>query len=256
MDLVFINIASRAAFQIPVMVRLQLPLMRRAAAALLLLCAAYAQQAPVSDSEVPQRHEILNNRRVTVSLLELAPSEVTPMHKHDRDMLAVFVNGGRTQNTLFGKKPAADKMAVGEVRFRSAGYTHAVRNEGAAPFRVVIVKFADPQGKLKEIGSTSHTCNPGSPKTCVDEKNLFCTAKVCVEEVTMAHGAVTSKHSHATDHMLVAVSDYELTDQVEGKGAVVRTRKSGEVEYIPAGITHQLTNTGKAPAHFVVILWQ
>jgi quercetin dioxygenase-like cupin family protein len=77
-----------------------------------------------------------------------------------------------------------------------------------------------------------------------------------VEDVTMAPGAVTTKHSHATDHMLVAVSDYELTDQVEGKGAVVRTRKSGEVEYIPAGITHRLTNTGQAPARFTVIVWR
>jgi quercetin dioxygenase-like cupin family protein len=230
----------------------------RLPAALFLFCTTCIGQAsaPIPDSDVPQRHEILQNRRVTVSLLELAPNDATPMHKHDRDMLTVFVNGGRTQNTLFGHRPVADKMAVGEVRFRNAGYTHAVRNGGADPFRVVIVAFADPQGKLKEIGTNSHTCNPGSTKACIDEKNLFCTAKVCVEDVTMAPGAVTSKHSHSTDHMLVAVSDYELTDQVEGKGAVVRSHKSGEVEYISAGITHQLTNTGQAPAHFIVILWR
>src|SRR5438045_4606488 len=103
--------------------------------------------------------------------------KLLPSIKTDCNRLSWLVNGGRTENTLVGKKPAADKMAVGEVRFRSAGYTHAVRNEGAAPFRVVIVEFADPQGKLKEIGTTSHTCNQDSPKTCVDEKNLFCTAK-------------------------------------------------------------------------------
>ena len=237
-------------------IQLQLPLMRRVAT-LLLMCAACAGQAsaPIPDSEVPPR-QILQNRRVTVGLLELAPNDATPMHKHDRDMLTVFVNGGRTQNTLFGRKPAADKMAVGEVRFREAGYTYAVRNVGTEPFRAVVVAFADPQGKLKEIGTTSHTCNPDNPKICLEEKNLFCTAKVCVEDVTMAPGAVTSKHSHATDHMLVAISDYELTDQVEGKGTVVRAHKSGEVEYIPAGITHQLTNTGKALARFTVILWR
>ena len=232
--------------------------MRQVAAALLLFCAACAGQTatPIPDNQVPQRHEILSNRRVTVSLLELAPNDVTPMHKHEHGMLAVFVNGGHTQNTLFEHKPVADKMALGEVRFRSAGYTHAVRNEGAEPFRVVIVDFADPQGKMKEVGKTSHTCNPDNPKVCLEEKNLFCTAKVCVEDVTMAPGAVTSKHSHATDHMLVAVSDYELTDNVEGKGRVVRAHKSGEVEYIQAGITHQLTNTGPAPARFIVVLWR
>jgi uncharacterized RmlC-like cupin family protein len=230
----------------------------RLAAALLLLCAACAGQvsAPIPVGEVPQRKEILRNHRVTVSLLELAPHEATQMHQHDRDMLEVFVNGGRTQNTIFGHEPAADQMAVGEVRFINAGYAHASQNEAVSPFRVVIVEFVDPQGKMKQVGGGSHYCNPGSTTACVDEKNLFCTVKVCVADVNIAPGAITTKHAHATDHMLVAVSDYELTDEVEGKGTVVRTRKSGEVEYIPAGIKHCQTNSGQAPAHFTVIVWR
>jgi quercetin dioxygenase-like cupin family protein len=228
------------------------------AAALLLLCAVCAGQVPgpIPYSEMPQRKEILRNHRVTVSLVELAPREVTPMHKHELDMLEVFVNGGRAQNTVSGHKPAADKMAVGEVRFLNAGYSHAIENEGPGVFRVVTVEFADPQGKKEQLGTTSHYCNAGSTTACVDENNLFCTTKVCVEDVTMAPGAVTTKHSHPTDHMLVAVSDYELTDQVEGKGTVVRTHKSGEVEYIPAGINHRLTNTGPASARFTVVVWR
>jgi quercetin dioxygenase-like cupin family protein len=232
--------------------------MRRAAAALLLLCAACAGQvpAPIPDSEVPQRKEILRNHRVTVSLLELAPREATPMHRHDRDMLAVFVDGGRTRNTVLGHKAAADKMAVGEARFLNAGYAHATKNEGASRLRVVIVEFSDPQGKMEKVGTASHYCNPDSTTACVDEKQLFCTERVCVEDVSIAPGAITTKHSHTTDHMLVAVSDYELTDQVERKGTVVRTPKSGEVEYLPAGITHRLTNTGQALARFTVIVWR
>ena len=225
---------------------------------LLLLSAVCAGQAraPIAESEVPQRKEILRNDRVTVSLSELAPGEATPMHQHDRDMLAVFVNGGRTRDTMLGHKPAVDKMAVGEVRFRNAGYAHALKDEGAGPFRVVMVEFADPQGEMKRVGTASHYCNPGSTAACVDEKSLFCTARVCVVDVRIAPGAVTTMHSHATDHMLVAVSDYELTDQVEGRGNVVRSRNSGEVEYIPAGITHRQTNTGQARARFIVILWR
>jgi quercetin dioxygenase-like cupin family protein len=233
---------------LPMTIRIELPPMRRAAA-LLLLCAACAGQvpAPIPDNEVPQRKEILRNHRVTVSLLELAPRDATPIHRHDRDMLAVFVDGGRTRNTT---------MEVGEVQFLNAGYTHATKNEGADRLRVVNVEFADPQGKMEKVGTASRYCNPGSTTACVDEKQLFCTAKVCVEDVSIAPGAVTTKHSHATDHMLVAVSDYELTDQVEGKGTVVHMRKSGDVEYTPAGITHRITNTGQAPAHFTVIVWR
>ena len=74
--------------------------------------------------------------------------------------------------------------------------------------------------------------------------------------MTIAPGAIIAKHTHATDHALVAISDYKLTDPVEGNGTVMHTRKSGEVEYTPAGITHQLTNTDQTPAHFTVIVWR
>jgi hypothetical protein len=33
---------------------------------------------------------------------------------------------------------------------------------------------------------------------------------------------------------------------------VVRTRKSGEVEYIPSGINHQLTNSSKSPERLLL----
>ena len=238
--------------------RVELSPMRRAAAIVVLLCVAgFAQEpAPIPNSQVPQRKEILQNHHVTASMLELAPDEAAPMHQHDRDLLAVFVSGGKTRSVVFGHRPLADKMAVGEVRFVNAGYSHTFKNLGTEPFRVVDVEFADPQGKLEIVGKSSHYCNAGSTTVCVDEKSLFCLAKVCVEDVTMAAGAVTTKHTHTTDHMLIAVSDYELTDEMEGKGTVVRKLKSGEVEYIPAGITHRLTNTGHGPAHFTVVLWR
>ena len=227
-------------------------------AAVLLLCAACVGQAakPIPDSEVPQRKEILRNHRVTVSLVQLAPGEATPMHEHSHATIAVFLNAGRMRNTVLGKKPASAKTAVGEVRFRDPNYIHATQNEGTDPLRVVIVEFAGPQGKMERGGDASHYCNPGSTTACVDEKPLFCTARVCVEDVSIAPGAITTKHTHPTDHALIAVSDYELTDQVEGKGTVVRSHKSGEVEYTPAGITHQLTNTSQSTARFTVIVWK
>jgi quercetin dioxygenase-like cupin family protein len=223
-----------------------------------MFCAAGSAQssAPVSDSQqVPQSKELLKNSKVEVSLSTIAPGEATQMHKHERAYVAVFVTGGETEVTSEGKAPTKGKTEAGEVRFRNAGVTHSIKNVGTSPFETVLVEFADAQGTMKRIGKKSQTCAPGTKK-CVEEKELFCTEKVCVEEVKMAPGAITVKHSHSTDHMLIAVSDYELTDEVEGKGTVVRRHKSGEVEYIPAGITHRLTNTGQAPAYFTVILWK
>ena len=211
--------------------------------------------APRTISAIPHK-EILRNEKVTISLMELAPQERTPMHQHDRDMLSVYVSGGRTRNTQFTQKAAADKTEPGQVRLRPAGYSHAVQNVGSEPYRLVMVEFADPQGKIKKIGTSSHRCNPEKSTACIGEKNLFCTAKVCVQDVVMAPGAATSKHSHATDHMVIAISDFEMTDEAEGKEPSTRNYKSGEVVYIAAGLKHRLTNSGKTPAHFTVILWR
>jgi quercetin dioxygenase-like cupin family protein len=212
----------------------------RRLAAVLFLCVACAGQMPASlpDNEAPQRREILSNHRVTVSLLGLSPRETTPMRRHDRDTLLVFVDGGRARNTVLGHKAVADKLAVGEVRFLNSGYAHATKNDGSGRLRVVIVEFADPQGKMEKVGTASHYCNPGSTTACVDEKQLFCTEKVCVEDVSIAPGAITSKHSHTTDHMLVAVSDYELTDRVEGKGSSSAREKMARLNtYLPVSPT-------------------
>jgi quercetin dioxygenase-like cupin family protein len=225
---------------------------------LLILCATLAAQtsSPIAASELSQRKELLRNHRVTASIVELAPGETQPLHRHEHDMVSVYTNGGHIRNTLPKHRPEAVNLTVGEVLFHEVGYTHSITNDASTPLRVVGVEFADPQGKLKRMNMPSHYCNPGNDHACVDETNLFCTDRICVSDVTIDAGAVTTKHGHATDHMLVAVSDYELTDEVEGKGTVVRTRKSGEVEYVPAGINHRLTNTGKTAARFTVIVWR
>lgn len=230
--------------------------MRYTLAVLLILGVGIAQAPSTTGDRAPEFKELLQNQRVTVSSIDLAPHESNPMHRHEHDMIIVFVNGGRVRNTVEGKKPEMDRTSAGDVRFIPGGYTHTISNEGTSPFRAVVVEFDDPQGKVEEDKSSSRTCTPTGSKKCVDEQYLFCTVKICVEDVTMAPGAVSTRHGHPTDHMLVAISDYELSDEVQGKGTVSRTRKSGEIEYIPAGITHRLTNVGSQPARFIVVVWR
>src|SRR3954468_13795933 len=86
---------------------------------------ARAQAVPIPDADVPQRRELLRTDRFTVYLLDLAPGEATPMHRHDLDIASLFPPDSRTVST-FWKEPARDdRPAVGTVRFRAAGFTHA-----------------------------------------------------------------------------------------------------------------------------------
>jgi quercetin dioxygenase-like cupin family protein len=233
--------------------------------------------AAIPASQVPGRRELMRNKRVVVSAVALAPGASLPMHRHERDYVSVALTDGQIRQTLAdqgavagtGKKmgrvfgamhvPGAtgDREQAGDVAYHQAGYTHAEENKGKNEARAITVDFVEPAGKQQDPQKKSNKyCNQNDKKICVDEKYLFCTDKFCVEDVTLDRGAVSTKHSHATDHMLVAITDYTLTDEIVGKGKKVRTKKAGEVEYIPMGITHQLTNTGAAAARFIVIAFK
>jgi quercetin dioxygenase-like cupin family protein len=251
----------------------------------------------VPASQIPQRREIMRNKKVIVSTTELQPGKAVPMHRHEHDYVTVVLTDGVLRETeenqgavkssekkmerMFGAMhvPGAsgDRVHAGEVVYHQAGYTHADENRGDSVMRAVTIEFIEPAGKQRDAEARpNHYCNSNEPVReksqspqasadagesrprglrCVDEKYLFCTETLCVEDVTIDPGAVTTKHSHAADHMLVAITDYQLTD-VSQKGKTVRSKKLGEFEYIPAGITHQLTNSGSKPARFVVIAFK
>src|SRR4026208_1474293 len=54
---------------------------------------------PIPASEVKYRHPILETSRFTAYLLEIPPHHATLMHRHDRDILSVFVSGAKTTST-------------------------------------------------------------------------------------------------------------------------------------------------------------
>jgi len=165
---------------------------------LLLLCTFAAAQdtTPISALEVKYRKRIFKNDRVSVYLLEIPPNHASLMHRHDTDILTIFVAGGETKSTIYGKPPKEDKFTVGEVRFRPAGFTHSTENMGANVFRAVILEFNSSVGAIEPSKPPdSRYCNPGSETACVSEKYLFCTARFCVKEIGIApglYGATTS----------------------------------------------------------------
>ena len=117
---------------------------------------ATQQHAPISADEVTLRHRIYGNWRVTIFLLDIPPGEATVLHRHDRDMLSVFVNGGRTRASFNGAAAVEDSFTPGDVRFRSAGFTHSTENIGTDRFLSVIFEFVDSQGPRSVGYSTRH----------------------------------------------------------------------------------------------------
>jgi uncharacterized RmlC-like cupin family protein len=214
---------------------------------------ATRQHAPISAAEVTLRHRVYGDGRVTIFLLDIPPGQATLVHRHDRDMLSVFVNGGRTRASFNGAAPVEDSFTPGDVRFRSAGFTHSTENIGADRFLSVIFEFVDSQGpRVSATRPATHICNPDGRTGCVDEKPLFCTSKFCVDDLMMAPRAVRPAGGVTNDQILVSVSGYTFSEDIPGTAAAVHTRKTGEIEPMAAGPARRWTNA-RDPAHLVVV---
>ena len=215
------------------------------------------RSGPIPADEVTLRREIYKDSRATVFLLDIPPGSATLLHRHDRDMLSIFVAKGSTRASFDGAEPFEDTFVAGDVRFRSAGFTHSTENLGATHFLAVIFELAPTQGqRIQPTRPPMHACNPGTETACTDDKPLFCTTQFCVDEVTIAPRAIKSDNAAATDQMLIAVSDFTLSEQTAAEGAIVRAKKTGEIQPIPAGPGRRWTNIGDVPSHFVVVSYR
>lgn len=223
---------------------------------LLLLCAAMALSAQTPPPQQGFRKEMLVNEHVRIVSSRIPAHASMPVHRHDHDFLVVPLDDARLLAHEEGKPDAEVVLRRGEPAMVKGGFTHSETNESDRDVRVTVVEFMAPQGAVKRLDAKpSRYCTPGSKTACVTENYLFCSEKVCVSEVEFGPGAVTLMHRHSTAHMLIAVTDLNMKDEPEGQPAVQRDQKSGEVIYLPAGITHALVN-GPQPARFITVVWK
>lgn len=118
---------------------------------------ATQQRAPISADEVTLRHQIYENGRVTIFLLDIPPGQATVLHRHDRDMLSVFVNGGRTRASFNGAALCVDDLTMGP---------HAVRPADGVNEDQILVAISDYAFNEEAPGTAAavHTTAPGSPR--------------------------------------------------------------------------------------------
>jgi quercetin dioxygenase-like cupin family protein len=85
---------------------------------------------------------ILENDRVRVFRLTLAPGQSTSMHSHRLPGLAIAITEGEIEVTTPGKeKPARLSLPAADVRWRAAGVTHSIRTAGRTVFEAVDIEL-------------------------------------------------------------------------------------------------------------------
>lgn len=239
----------------------------------LVLCAAAAARtaAPreVEITSEPHHHLVLKNNVVRVFSVEVAPHESTLMHRHRSDYVFVTLGDSEFRNQRRGEKPAELKLKDGDVRFTKGGFAHIAANLADTPFRNVTIEVLKPARGIVRLatcdvdeGIECGFCNVSAAgkQKCEWPDAVDALPELEKQEpgygvyqfVThLQPGATTGMHAHAADHLVVAVSDLELKNEVQGKSAEEVHMKSGEVRWVKGGFTHSLTNLGQRPAWWV-----
>ena len=206
---------------------------------------------PIPAAEVKYRHRVLETSRFIAYLLEIPPHQATLMHRHDRDILSIFVSGAKTTSTFQGREPVTDAIPSGESRFRAAGFTHATRNDDSVVFRSVILEFTQSQGAARAQSAEQRYCNEGSPTACVTEKQQLCTEGFCVTEISMAPGAIRKDSARAASYAMIAVNNCELSVGTHDPPSV-HAYRGGDIQYFESA-SDTWKNSGQAEARVVLV---
>jgi quercetin dioxygenase-like cupin family protein len=212
----------------------------------------FAQAPEVEITAEPSHHLALENEHLRVFQVEVAAHASTLMHRHRHDYMFVTLGDSHVSNELAGKPPVDLKIADGETHYTPGNFAHIARNLSDQPFRNVTIEFLEDE-KLRDAPSP-WTANSGPHDTTgVHAKVLFEKDGARVSQIEIDPGTTVPSHHHDGPHLMVAVSDLELSSDVEGRGPMTASFKSGDVKWLPGGYTHSLTNTGKSAARLVIV---
>jgi quercetin dioxygenase-like cupin family protein len=225
---------------------------------LLFLTALLGAQA-AQDVEITAEHHhqmVLANDRVRVFNVEILPHSETLMHWHRHDYVYVTLGHSTVVNAVKGKEPVNLEMQDGQTGFRSGGFAHIARNVSDQPYRNVTIELLQ-HAKLRRAPAHWDVAHPDQDRglnilNAGTQEILFVKDGVRVSEVELQPGAVMPRHYHAGPHLAVALADYELRSDLEGKGSETITMKRGESRWFAGGYTHVVTN-GQHPAKFVTL---
>ena len=211
------------------------------------------QSAPEVEITAEPHHRLsLSNDQVRVFDVEIAPKGETLMHRHGHDYVYVALGASEVVNTVAGKDPVTVKLQDGETNFLAGGFAHAARNVSNQPFREVVVEFLQDE-KLRKARSHWEDERGLDILHGGTKEILFVKDGVRVSETELQPGGMEPKHHHTGPFLVVALTDYELRNEVAGKPVVTFSMKAGESQWMAGGFDHTVMNAGLRPAKFVTL---
>jgi quercetin dioxygenase-like cupin family protein len=213
------------------------------------------QQQSVEITSEPSHHLVFQNEYVRVFDVTVAPKASTLVHRHNQDYLFVTLGDSDVVNARVGEKPVPLRLKDGEVRYTPGNFAHAAINESERPFHNITIELLKPSSG---VANCSDACLARVP--CTDRTNAFCPStekRISSDQwtaslVTLPPSSRLEKHTHTMPHLVIAVSDLDLTSQTESASSNIK-KGHGGLAWVPSGVTHTLVNNSSKAAQFVTL---
>jgi hypothetical protein len=226
------------------------------------LSAQAAPADPVSLSEEPHHHLLLQNDFVNVFSVVVAPHDTTWLHKHDLPVLTVTIGAVEFVNAVPGKADAQVHLPDGATRYSPGKFTHAVRTDTGVAFRNVTVEFRKPQDAPRnlcyKVLDAPLNCPPqpaptngASAESSQDEVPYFETDQLQVDLIRVRADHQYAEETPKRNALLVALSDANLDATVDRR----RTPpvREGDVLWLPAGTHRKVVDAAGSSSSFLLI---
>jgi len=129
---------------------------------------------------------------------------------------------------------------------------HVVRNESMMTYHELIVETMHPANYQPSDGNYDTDLFPADLGTVKPSWIVsFTRGALTASKSQLAPGAEISVSS--TAHVLLALTDLELSTQASGSSAESLRLGAQDVRVLPAGVSFRLINAGKSPAKFILV---
>lgn len=209
-----------------------------------------AQDGEVKAVEIgkePHHTLLLQNGEVRVYQLKLRPGEVTLPHRHKSLYAYLSLRPVTLGNEVRGRQPVITRLDAGELHTSKGGFILAERNNSSELADVLVieaVKTSGPGFTVPMGGFRFHDAAFGY---------LFEATLMRGYTMTIAASGRTEPYTESYDRLIVAISDLNLRDAVEGQLPATFEMRAGDVRWVPRGMDHAITNVGTSPATFITL---
>ena len=228
-------------------------------AALAVTAAAGQAQKVVELADDPTATLLVENEYARVWRITIPPQRSGAMHKREFDHVLVPLSHARVDSyKADGTNDLSQEVQPGAARFSSAGLPRQLRNTSTSQtLHLILVEVL--RGRLRpasfyDSGTAKAYFYDRFALPLDLEKSFHLTHETPALQASddqLTPRDSTPVHEHSGPHLVIPITDLELRSEPAQGEPQVLTASRGEVQWVPAGVKHKLTNIGREPARWI-----